>query len=329
MSRVITFKKEGYDPFIDVIKAYAIICVLVGHTFPYLEQTGYSLWIGMQVPLFVLVQVFHVFKKENQSFNCKKILWRIFIPFFVLQIVLFIFIQLFSDKSFSALISKFAIGGENGPGSYFPWVYLQLAIILPLIRRWFTTGSKTRKAIACIALCEGFEILPSVTNMPDSIYRLLAIRYFFLIYLGWIWVKDGIVINTKTIILSLISMATIIYFEYFHTSTEPWFYDTGWKCHRWPCYFYVSHLLCYLIYLLYHKVSNNQLIMKSVKLLAKCSYEIFLLQMVILSIFPAMTFIEDKYLRFGIRTTIIFILCIYGGYLFNGIYSKLLKNMKF
>ena len=81
MSKVITFNKDGYDPFIDVIKAYAIICVLVGHTFPYLDKTGYCLWCDMQVPLFALVQVFHVFKKENQSFNCKKILWRIFIPF--------------------------------------------------------------------------------------------------------------------------------------------------------------------------------------------------------------------------------------------------------
>lgn len=202
---------------------------------------------------------------------------------------------------------------------------MQLAIILPLIRRWLTTGSKTRKAISCIALCEGFEILPSVINMPDSIYRLLAIRYFFLIYLGWIWVKDGIVINNKTILLSLASMATIVYFEYFYVPTEPYFYDTAWRFHRWPCYYYVSHLLCYVIYLIYHKVSDSQLVMRSIMLLAKCSYEIFLLQMIILSIFPAMTFIENHYLRFCIRTTIIFTLCIYGGYLFNGMKGRIMN----
>ena len=164
--------------------------------------------------------------------------------------------------------------------------------------------------------------------MPDSIYRLLAIRYFFLIYLGWIWVKDGIVINNKTILLSLASMAAIVYFEYFYVPIEPYFYDTAWRFHRWPCYYYVSHLLCYVIYLIYHKVSDCQLVMRSIKLLAKCSYEIFLLQMIILSIFPEMTFIENHYLRFCIRTTIIFTLCIYGGYLFNGAYSKFLKNIK-
>lgn len=30
-----------------------------------LFETGYSLWYGMQVPLFVLVQVFHAPKKES------------------------------------------------------------------------------------------------------------------------------------------------------------------------------------------------------------------------------------------------------------------------
>lgn len=111
MSKVITFNKEGCDSFIDVIKAYAIICVLAGHTFSHLDQTGYGLWYGMQVPLFVLIQVFHAFKKDNQFFNSKKILWRIFIPFIILQMGLFLLLLLFSKISFDALITQTIIGG--------------------------------------------------------------------------------------------------------------------------------------------------------------------------------------------------------------------------
>lgn len=111
MSKVIAFNKEGYDPFIDVIKAYAIICVLAGHTFSHLDQTGYGLWYGMQVPLFVLVQVFHAFKKEGQTFNFKKTMWRIFVPFIVLQTGLLLLLLLFSSKDCGTLIVQTAIGG--------------------------------------------------------------------------------------------------------------------------------------------------------------------------------------------------------------------------
>ena len=62
MNYTITFNKSGYDPLIDFIKAYAILCVLMGHTFPYLKASVDSLWYGMQVPLFVLVQVVPVLK---------------------------------------------------------------------------------------------------------------------------------------------------------------------------------------------------------------------------------------------------------------------------
>lgn len=151
MSRVITFNKDGYDPFIDVIKAYAIICVLVGHTFPYLDQTGYSLWYGMQVPLFVLVQVFHVFKKENQSFNCKKILWRIFIPFIILQTGLFLLLLLFSKNSFDALITQTAIGGGKWTGLLFPLGLLAtchyIAIDKKMVHNW--QQNKTSHCLYC------------------------------------------------------------------------------------------------------------------------------------------------------------------------------------
>ena len=87
MNYTVTFNKSGYEPFIDFIKAYAILCVLMGHTFPYLKASGYSLWYGMQVPLFILVQIFHVLKKENYSFSVKKMLKRIVCPFLFIQLI--------------------------------------------------------------------------------------------------------------------------------------------------------------------------------------------------------------------------------------------------
>lgn len=58
--------------------------------------------------------------------------------------------------------------------------------------------------------------------------------------------------------------------------------------------------------------------------LAKCSYEIFLIQMVIIPIMHQVNFIDNKYLDFCIRTPLIFVISIIGGYCFNKLYNNLM-----
>jgi hypothetical protein len=164
--------------------------------------------------------------------------------------------------------------------------------------------------------------------MPDFLYRLLPIRYFFLIYLGYLWVMKGIVINSKTIILSLLSLIAVVYFSYFYVVTEPWFYDTSWHYHRWPCYFYVSTLLCYILYCLYKNLYHYDIVQKATGILARCSYEIFLLQMVVIPLFPSMDFITNNVVRDCLRIALMWILSIVGGYYFNTIYNTLLRKYK-
>ena len=115
--------------------------------------------------------------------------------------------------------------------------------------------------------------------LPDWIYRILAIRYFFLLYLGWLWVKEGIQINTKSLFVALISLISIVFFEYNRTNIEPLFFDTSWATHRWPCYFWVSYGLVPILYIIWRKIENNNFISKIIYLLSSSSYEIFLMQM--------------------------------------------------
>ena len=106
----ITLNKSGYEPFFDFIKAYAILCVLMGHTIPFLKETGYSLWYGMQVPLFVLIQAFHALKKESFSFSIKKISKRIIYPFLLIQTIPIVY-ELFKNGYTNKLITSWLIGG--------------------------------------------------------------------------------------------------------------------------------------------------------------------------------------------------------------------------
>ncbi len=170
--------------------------------------------------------------------------------------------------------------------------------------------------------------MESWINLPDPIHRLLAVRYLFLIYLSWRWVKEGIVINKTTVILSVLSGLSIAYFFYCNFNIEPLFYTTGWSYHRWPCYFYVSTLLCYILHIMYVSISKISFIDKIIKFLAKCSYEIFLVQMAVIALLPRFGFIGKKYLAISLWITVVWTLSLAGGYVFNRVYSNILKRIQ-
>lgn len=327
MGKRITFNKTGYEPFIDFIKAYAIICVLLGHTFPYLHETGYSLWYGMQVPLFLLVQCFHCFKQDKPSLSIKKVVLRVLFPFLFIQILLLVIILCKGkDQNTNVILGNFIMYGGSGPGAYYPWIYLQFAILLPIVKPWFDKSSKSQIAIVSIAVCASLEIFSAIINLPDFVYRLLAARYIFLAYFGWVWVHDGIVINRKTLFLSFLSMIAIIYFDYYYVNTEPLFYNTSWRTHRWPCYYYVAILLTYLLYLIYH-TNRIRCIERATKMLARCSYEIFLIQMAVIALCPSFNFIANTPARSITKFILIWWISIVGGYFFNIIYNKFTKSI--
>lgn len=49
----IQFNQTGYDPFLDFIKAFAIVSVLIGHTFPFIDKVGdkFRRWISLSYHL--------------------------------------------------------------------------------------------------------------------------------------------------------------------------------------------------------------------------------------------------------------------------------------
>ena len=344
----IKFQTTGHDEFIDFIKSYAILCVIFGHTFPMLDKIGYGIWAGMQVPLFILIQTFHYLKKERSfKINVGKILGRVAVPFIIAEILTFIVAMFIKGESASTLIQEFIQKGGYGPGSYYPYIYLQITLLLPffaILLKHFNkhqlsaisgqlsavssqSQSQSRSQsllIVFLLLSEGFEILFSLTDFPDTIYRILAIRYIFLIYLGWLWVKDGVIINKTTILLSVLSLCAIIYFEYGPIDNEPWFYSTGWRFHRWPCYFFVANGFIAILHYVWKYLKNNKFIVNAVKTIASATYEIFLMQMSVIYLFTtkSITFTTNVMLRYIIWLVIVWTISVGGGILINKIINK-------
>jgi surface polysaccharide O-acyltransferase-like enzyme len=154
----IKFNSLGHEPYFDFLKAFAILCVLIGHTFPYIDKIAYSLWAGMQVPFFVLIQAFHTLKKDSSKL--KKLFYRIFIPYLIILGVI-ILVYLLTGRMNNQIAYKGLIGGGYGPGSYFPWIYIQLAIVLHFVQPLFKKWGTSFQTFLWLSICIGFELLES------------------------------------------------------------------------------------------------------------------------------------------------------------------------
>lgn len=207
------------------------------------------------------------------------------------------------------------MNGGYGPGSYYPWIYLQMAIFIPLLRPICERMGKWYSLLVFIAISVVLELFCSLINLPDYVYRLLCIRYVFLIWAGWIWVKEGVRLNMLAITASLLSLLAIIYFEYFENQLQPWFYNTGWATHRWLCYFWVSFGFVGLLYKMYGVIKKNAFLKKQVMIIASASYEIFLVQMTYYTLIQPKVFDFGwgSNLQYGLWILVAFFVSIAGG----------------
>lgn len=207
---------------------------------------------------------------------------------------------------------------------------MQVALLLPLFLLLLKRVDKVTALVIFLIVCEGTEILFSVVNLPNHIYRLLAARYILLFYFGWLWVKEGVRINWLTIVLSITSLCFILFFEYSTVDKEPWFINAGFRFHRWPCYFFVAYGFTALLHMLWLKISRVGFIVRIVKILAAASYEIFLIQMTVIYLFhkTMLGFITNGVLRYSVWLIIVWIVSIIGGILLNKLMNHQRENKK-
>lgn len=322
MEKLILFNKRGYDPFIDFLKTYCILLVVFYHGFHCMSEAGISIRQSL-MPLFFLIQIFHCYKRDPKPINWKVIWNRIFGPFLAIEIFILALIYLFNKESFNLL--EIIKQGGYGQGSYYPWVYLQMSILIPLLRPICVKFNKGESFLFFLLISETIEILCSFIHLPEYIYRLLCLRFIMLIWFGWMWVYEGIKINAITVLLSLFGLFSYYLLLYYKEGLEPWFYSAGFLTQKWPCYFWVSILLVYILYAIYSITVKSERIMYIVKILSSASYEIFLVQMAYYAVIKErfFAFLGSHYLQYGIWFLSAFVVSISCGvllYLFENRY---------
>ena len=272
MTTTLHLRKRGYDPFFDFMKGICILCVIWLHSMPKAE-TGAVFWASQAVPLFLFMQVFHALKGGRIRFpDWKKLFRRIIAPYGVTLVVILLLTSWAQGRLRLTL--------RAGPGAYYPFVYVQFAILIPLfawLARAFKGHFKTALLASTLLASIASELVASWLHVPNLVWIYLCARYLFIIGLAAFWLEGRIRLTPWTFLLSLVSLYFLWLFRYAHFKWPPFFFDTPWSQCHWMCYFYPAFLCPFLLGTLYRK--SSKCLKKLIIALGKASYEIFLMQM--------------------------------------------------
>lgn len=289
------------DIFIDFLKGLCIISVVLTHSLPVEVQksTAFALWGQMAVPLFLILQTYHVFnaalrrKRDGNPpaplcghYNFGKVWNRIMLPFLTVTLLTAAALTA-AGRDIPTIISSCISSGGIGPGSYYVWIYLQFFLLIPLfIPLFLRFGSGYFTLSLFIILSQCLEWTCIFIEIPEPAYRLSCLRYIFLIYFGFLWTSNHIcrTITVPQTIAALLSMVILTVIYYTDSSLHPFLHDSAWRTFHWVCYFYVAMLLPRIIWWIYLRIPANvkNLIVEA----GRYSYEIFLWQMMVFVLFP-------------------------------------------
>lgn len=154
------------------------------------------------------------------------------------------------------------------------------------------------------------EVYYSYFHVSYYIYRLTCLRYLFLIYLGLIWSRKGILLNPLTMCLSLLSVILMFIIAYTDISLQPILSDFGWKEAHWLCYFYPAFLYIHIVNWVYNKLSVR--LKGACIVLGKYSWEIFLMQMLFFTLVGPGKFdiVDNKYVTLLLYTMVALVFSI-------------------
>lgn len=282
----IKLRREGHDPFIDYLKGICILFVVLNHciTSELANNTLFCLWGSSAVPIFLIIQVFHAFKKgiNHVTINYKKMWQRIIWPFLLTEMFIISIYYLkqviFGDTSSSPFFKTVLLWGGIGPGCYYPWIYIQFAFLIPIAANVFKIIKGLNLLIIFLTVSTIIEII-CANMIPMRIYRLLFLRYLFLFYLGYILTFRGFIVNYYTTILAIGGMAATLLFFYTEIYIYPFTHHKISIC-NWICYLYIAFGFLWFLKWSHHYIKLCYPIERSLQWMGIHSYDIFLCQMV-------------------------------------------------
>lgn len=267
---------------IDVIKGICIIFVIINHYDWNKEQWNqllFPFWVVMAVPIFMIISGYvgalsfdrKGFESLSDCYQLKEIIskcLRFTIPFLIMYLFELYF-DVINGASVKGLIVMFFTGG-NGPGGYYFPVMIQFVFLFPIIYI-FIKREGFAGLLFFFILNAIFEILQKFYGLNEECYRLIILRYLFVIAFGcYLYLRKNEKIKIQYHIISFcVGIGFILLFIY--SSYKPQII-TYWTGTSFLCCLYVAPIVNYLFRInLYKKIFP-------LEILGRASFNIFLIQ---------------------------------------------------
>ena len=279
---------------IDILKALAIISIIVLHTIPSnMVKHPMSIFIIYQaVPIFFILMAINAsmsFKRHKYDVltsvypdYLKGRFERVIYPLIILWILSLIMGILLSKDVYFGIMTFVGYLPLSGPGNYFISILIQFVLIFPILYKLYKYNPKYL-LITGFILNFVFEILSTqISFLSDNSYwyRACILRYLFLIILG-MWLVDNFesanlksLIKKKNVLTGLI--VSIVYIT--GVSIFSWkfpYFQSSWQPQTILSFFYPL-IICAIGIRYLPSVPNN--IWNCIGLIGKASYHIFLIQ---------------------------------------------------
>lgn len=285
---------------IDLLKGFAIISVIVMHTYnmKLLATAGAPFYIFQAVPVFILLAAFNnayslSVKGKTTLPECYdpgilfRRMKRILIPYLIIWIVQLILVfWILSTRNdipvqnpnhffYTGIDTVFNfLTGASGPGNYFIPLIIQVVLLVPIL---YWLALRSPDLMLAVAFIAGLilEYAAVVSGMPLWLYVTLIIPFIFMAALGvWLVFRERI-ITPWIVIAGLLSAAYIAAVSYF--DFQFWFFRTDTMFHHEFAFFWT--LLLVVLGFQYLPAAPTGKVVRIVAELGKASWHIFLVQM--------------------------------------------------
>lgn len=281
---------------IDILKALAIISVIILHTIPTdMVRHPLSIFTVYQaVPIFFVLMATNAlmsFKRHNYM-NLSRIypnylkgrFQRIIYPLIIVWMLSLITGILLNKDIYIGTMTFIGYLPLSGPGNYFISILIQFVLIFPILYKLYRYNPKYL-LITSFILNLAFEILATQTpilNNNTYWYKACILRYLFLITLGMWFVNNFELtalksfIRTKVLLIGLtVSIAYMIGVSVFSWNFP--YFQTPWQPQVILSFFYPL-ILCAIGITCLPSIPNH--IWNGLSLIGKASYHIFLIQII-------------------------------------------------
>lgn len=315
---------------IDYLKGFAIISVILIHsmTANQMNFIGGTYYIVQAVPIFLVLvgyNTIHCYLNKGianlgscyaKSYLVKRFK-RILVPFIYIWIFeLFITIITKQPITIKIIIYKSILGGW-GPGGYFIPIIIQFIIIVPLLYK-VAQHNKYIMLISSFIINMIFELFSYYANISDNLYKIISLRYLFLVALGVYLALYHIKKRKLLLVGVLFSIIYITCIDYFGVNFPVY--------HAWGSQNVLSFLLPFALVIVglnklpsASKTLFGQLLSK----IGERSYHIFLCQSLYFISLARLT----SHLNVYIYVLINVFLCVILGLIFYRIESKISKYL--